>query len=134
MSNEVTGTFAALSRCIDQVVLAERKDSLHDGIAATAYRELWTARRLLEAARLVSEGADWDAELDGEPPRAVVQKHDLVLLEAAMLLASGERAGTPDGFPHAGAEVAASGVCDAGFCPCHDGQRLPQTSLLDRAA
>lgn len=134
MSNETICTFAALSRCIELTALTGRGALLRDGTTEAAYRELWAARRLLEAARLVSRRARWDTEGDGEPSQAVAEKHDLVLLEAAVLLAGGERAGTPDGFPHAGAEVAASGVCDAGFCPCHDGQRTPQASLLDRAA
>ncbi len=134
MSNETICAFAALSRCIELTALTGRGVALRDGTTEAAYRELWAARRLLEAARLVSGRARWDTEVDGEPSQAAVEKHDLVLLEAAALLAAGERAGTPDGFPHAGAEVAAGGVCDAGFCPCHDSHRAPQSSLLDHAA
>jgi hypothetical protein len=133
MTTTTTGTFEALGHCVDRASLAERQGVLHTGVAGDAYRELWAVRRLLEAARLVVRGADWEWDPGGDPPRAPVARHDLVLLEAAALLARGERAGTADGFPHAGAEVG-DGRCEAGFCPCHDEHRPPQPALLKRAA
>lgn len=133
MTADHTTTFTTLARCVDQASLAARNGEQGD-LATGAYQELWAARRLVDAARLVLTDAGWGAEHERDESLAAVPKHHLVLLEAAVDLITGQRAATPDGFPHGGCEVSANGICNAGFCPCHDGQRPPQPPLLDRAA
>ena len=99
-----------------------------------ARRELAALHRLIDAARLVIADADWEATGCEERPQARVPKHHLVLVEAALRELDADPAATPDGYPHAGADVAAGGVCDAGFCPCHDARRAPQPALLGEPA
>lgn len=130
MTTQSIPTFAALGRCIAQATIAPR-NGVYRNLAADAYPELWAARRLVDAVRLTLADALWEAEGDGE--RASVPKHHLVLLEAALDAATGQRAETPDGFPHAGSRIT-RGVCNAGICPCRDGRRAPQPPLLNRAA
>jgi len=123
-------TFAALGRCVDQA-----RGTAHDhpieAVPLDGYRELWAARRFVEVARRVLADARWESGQHED--QATVPKHHLVLLEAALNLATGQRAATADGFPHAGSAVK-RGVCDAGYCPCRDVRRPSQPSLLDRAA
>lgn len=132
MTTEPIRTFAALGHCIHEASLPARTEVL-GCLDIAAYRELWAARRLVEAVRLTLADAAWEADGD-DRSRAAVPKHHLVLSEAAVDVITHQRAATPDGFPHAGCEVGASGVCNAGFCPCHDGRRAPQPPLLGRAA
>lgn len=103
MSEESKVMFPALARSVS---------------SEAAYRELWAVRRLLQAAQALAGQADWQA--DDPQPRVTVSRHDLVLLQAAVLVASGERASIPDGFPHLGTKLNAGGVCETGDCPCHD--------------
>ncbi|MQA01141.1 MAG: hypothetical protein GEU80_17800 [Dehalococcoidia bacterium] len=131
MTDQPIATFAALGRSIHRTNVTARSGAHHD-FASDAYRELWAGRRLVDAVRLTLADALWESEHDDE--HASVPKHHLVLLEAALDVATGQRAATTDGFPHGGCEVGASGVCNAGFCPCHDGRRIGQPPLLDRAA
>ena len=125
MTDDSTVPFAALGRSVS-----------HSGHGApsteAAYRELWAARRLLQAVRAVIADADWEA--GDHADHACVPKHHLVLLEAAANAVTGERAPSSDGFPHAGPEVSGQDLCNAGYCPCHDAGRQAQPRLLDPAA
>jgi hypothetical protein len=89
---------------------------------------------LIDAAALVVGGARWEREPTDEPDQAVVRKHDLVLLEAAVNTVTGRQSPSPDGYPHAGSEISARGFCEVGFCPCQDRRRDPQPALLRDAA
>jgi len=122
--------FSALARCVG-IAGATLRDRSRSDCSGDGYRELWSARRLVDATQLVLTSARWETAGEEYVP---VSMHHLVLLEAAYRSVTGDQADTADGFPHLGATFIGVGVCDAGRCPCRDGSRVPQPSLLDRAA
>lgn len=130
MNHQRHHTFPDLARCVGFAGRTTRLGSRQDA-SGGGYRELWSARRLVDAARLALASARWEASDDECVPVAL---RDFVLLEAALNAATGVRADTHDGFPHLGAAVTADGRCDVGPCPCLDALRVPQPRLLGRVA
>ena len=125
MTAEPIEAFEALARCV----------AAADGeLAMKAAQQLAAARQLFGATDLAVNDADWDTHATGDSSLATVPKHHVVLLEAARNAVTGERAGSRDGYPHAGCEVSAAGFCNESCCPCQDRRRVPQPSLLDQSA